>query len=78
MPGLGHLNCDGIRSYENKILIELEFSLQFVSPNTFLERFLRVFGVDTEGDHNTQIKSFARHMCLFTQREDSFLNFKPS
>jgi len=81
MAGYGHLTMqtrEKVAAYEHMILIELEFSLHFISPLVFLDRFERIFGVDENKEENRQIRSFGRHMCLFTQRDDQFLNFKPS
>lgn len=78
MAGYGSLHRDRVTVYEDHLLLELEFSLHFVSPVLFLDRYERLFNVDADVEHNRQIRSFGRHMCLFTQRDDLFLNFKPS
>ena len=63
---------------EEKILRAFDFSLCYVSALTFLERFLRVFGLDYENESAKQIKTLATNYCKLVQRESCFLNFKPS
>ena len=78
IAGLGNLTIKDILAYEMKVLTELEFSMHFVPPIDFMDRYIRILGMDVSSEHTSQIKSFARHMCLFTQCDDQFLNFKPS
>ena len=33
---------------ESEVLVQLEFDLSYISPITFLERYQRLFGLDTE------------------------------
>lgn len=58
----------------------LEFSLQHVSPNRFLDRFLRLFELDQDKDDKTakQLGGLARQYIRFMQRESLFLKYKPS
>jgi len=55
MAGYGHLTMqtrEKVGAYEHMILIELEFSLHFISPLIFLDRFERIFGVDENKEEN--------------------------
>ena len=55
MAGYGQLTLqtrEKVATYENMILIELEFSLHFISPLIFLDRFERIFGVDENKEEN--------------------------
>ena len=52
--------------------------MHFISPCEFLERFIRIFGMDQVTEHNIQVKNFAHHMCMFSQCNDHFLDYKPS
>ena len=78
ISGLNNISKRNIKNYETKVVLELEFSMHFISPIDFLERFLRIFGMDQVTEHNIQVKNFAHHMCMFTQCNDQFLNYKPS
>jgi len=65
---------------ESDILTSLEFSLQWVSPITFLERLQRVFGLDQEeaDEASSYVGNLARKFCLKMQKDASFLQYKPS
>ena len=67
LPGLGYLNSADISSYENKILVEIEFTLHFVLPIFFLDRFEHIFGSNLESNHRNQMNKFASQCCLFAQ-----------
>lgn len=65
---------------EEKILRTLEFSCHHVSPIPFLERYLRIYGVDQaeEVTDESQIYELAFSYSLFMQRESHFLKYRPS
>ena len=65
---------------EEKILRTLEFSCHHISAVPFLERFLRIFGVDkVEEDADAeQISNLAYHYCIFMARSSHFLEYRPS
>ena len=58
----------------------LDFSIRGVYSCHFLERYLRLFGIDgKKQDKNAhQIADLARNYCRFMQREALFLDYKPS
>ena len=58
----------------------LDFSCHHISAVPFLERYLRIFGIDIAvRDKNAmQITGLARQYLRFMQRESQFLNFRPS
>ena len=65
---------------EEDILRTLEFSVRSVSATEFLDRYLRLFGIDAKKqDKNArQVANLARNYCKFMQREALFLDHKPS
>ena len=65
---------------EEEIIKMLDFSVRSVSPCHFLERYLRLFGIDeNKQDKNArQVANLARNYCKFMQREAPFLDHKPS
>ena len=65
---------------ESEVLVQLEFDLSYISPITFLERYQRLFGLDTEQSDaiSCQINSTAQHCCKLIQRESHYLRYKPS
>lgn len=65
---------------EERILLALEFDLQSVTPLLFLERFIRVFGLDQSalGSEGQQIECLALQYCMFSQRYPRFLDLLPS
>ena len=64
---------------EELIIKTLDFNLQSVSPITFLERYLRLFGLDDKSNMpDRQIASLSKQYCKFMQRDVCFLHFKPS
>ena len=65
---------------EEQIIKMLDFSVRTVSPCHFLERYLRLFGIDgKKQDKNArQVANLARNYCKFMQREAPFLAYKPS
>ena len=61
---------------ETLIVRELDFDLQWVSPLTFLERFIRLFAFDkNEDDKTARIAQKLLHSVTF---DSQFLKFKPS
>ena len=46
ISGLTNISQKKIKNYETKVVLELEFSMHFISPLDFLERFIRIFGMD--------------------------------
>ena len=54
--------------------------MHFVSPVPFLERFQMIYGFEKmESDINSkQIGDLSRKLCRFMQRDEQFLNFRPS
>ena len=75
-----HLDLKEALQLENEILLMLDFDLQYVSPLAFLERYLRLFGMDQE----SKSKGFDRFTQLTTQlirvimRDQIYLDLKPS
>ena len=65
---------------EEKILIALQFSCHHVSPIPFLERYFRIFGIDSgiKDRKAHQLRTYSRQYCRFMQREPCFLNYCPS
>ena len=64
---------------EEDIIRTLDFNLRKVSQIQFLERYLRLFGLDNVKDKRSmQIAALAGQYCKFMQREACFLKFKPS
>ena len=64
---------------EEDIIRTLDFNLRKVSQIQFLERYLRLFGLDTVKDSRfRQIAALSGQYCKFMQREACFLKFKPS
>ena len=65
---------------EEKILRALNFELLYVSPITFLGRFLRIFGLDDEKENKNakQITNLSKQFCIFMQQESFFLDYMPS
>ena len=65
---------------EESVLRTLTFSCHHVSAIPFLERFLRIFGIDSgqNNKHASQIRTIAKQYCRFMQREAHFLNYRPS
>ena len=50
---------------ENKVLRALEFDLTFTSPLPFLERFLRILGLDKPTDTESRaILKLSKQFCL--------------
>ena len=53
---------------EENILRSFNFSMQYVSPIPFLERFLRIFGLDQkENVSANKIVTLAKFYCQFMQ-----------
>ena len=46
--GLQHITRKNLLDFENKILVELDWNLNYVTPISFLERYQRIFEVDQE------------------------------
>ena len=53
MAGMENLTKADVAEYERTVLLELEFSMHFVSPLDFLDRFTRIFEMDISSAHNT-------------------------
>lgn len=64
---------------EEHIIRVLDFQLRNVSPIDFLERFLRLFGLDTANSYRAkQVAILSNDYCKFMQRTSCFLAFRPS
>ena len=65
---------------EESIGKTLDFNLRDVSSIHFLDRFLRLFGIDQEDkdESASKIASLARKFCGFMQRRAQFLKYRPS
>ena len=75
-----HIEKQELLNIEERVIKMLDFSLVSISPIHFLDRYLRIFGID-ERKHSKipkQIVTLTRQYCRFTQREAKFLQFKPS
>ena len=65
---------------EMDILKNLQFSMHFVSPIPFLERYQMIFGLekaqlDLDSD---KVRELSRKLCRFMLKDEKFLDFKPS
>ena len=71
---------DEFIALERDIVRSLQFSLQWVSPIAFLERFQRVFQLDREDKDEASffVGELARDYCLVMLRNADFLQFRPS
>ena len=65
---------------EEAIIRVLDFSLYSASPITFMERYLRIFGVDGTGSDEDadMVSALARKILSIMIKDRSYLNFKPS
>ena len=64
---------------EKQIIIALDCSLHNIAPIDFLDRFLRIFGMDQYENMCTEkIVWLAKGYCRFTSNYSSFLKYKPS
>lgn len=66
---------------EERVLRSLDFSCHYISPVPFLERYLRIFGIDLEkksDKHTTQLQKLSHQYCRFMLRDSSFLIYRPS
>lgn len=65
---------------EERMLRVLDLSIHNTSPIIFLDRYLRLFGVDNveEDEDDRQVSQFARRLVKTFVNESSNLNFKPS
>jgi Cyclin, C-terminal domain len=63
---------------EETILKELEFSMHYAGPIPFLERFLKIMGLDTFESPGRYIEAAARQFLVSLQRCEEFLKYKPS
>jgi Cyclin, C-terminal domain len=59
---------------EERILITLNFNLNFLCPLIFLERFLRLANVEK----NEKLVLLAKELCQRAVAKIYFLNYKPS
>ena len=66
--GLQHITRKDLLDYETKVLFELDWDLQCVSPILFLERYQRIFDVDREStdDNAKLVGDLARKICRHT------------
>ena len=67
------------RKLELDVLIALDFTVSYVSPLAFLDRYSRIFDIDRiAGDREAeQIGTEARKICFLTLEHSQFLNFRP-
>ena len=73
------LKKKAVLEMEEDIIRTLDFNLRKVSQIQFLERYLRLFGLDRIDDKRSmQIAALSGQYCKFMQREACFLQFKPS
>lgn len=66
---------------EDQVLLTLDFELHFVSPLPFLERFLRLYGLDLfakQSECAPQLSKLARKFCRTFAREPVSLQFRSS
>ena len=65
---------------ERSILIELDFSLKYVTPLVFLERYQRIFGLDRVWDDEEAqgVAVEAEKLCFLMLEHSQFLDFRPS
>ena len=67
---------------EEQMIRVLDFNLRKASPILFLERFLRLFGLDKMTNNKaikvTHVILLASQYCRFMQHESCFLKFRPS
>lgn len=69
-----------ICQYEIKVLSALDFSVRYAGSLNFLDRFLRLYGLDKgeEKSPQTQIMALSYKLCLMMQRDAKFLVYLPS
>ena len=73
------LKREKLVNLEEDVIRTLDFDLRTVSSIQFLERFLRLFGLDMEDSKTSrQVVDLTMQYCRFMQRESCFLPFKPS
>ena len=72
--------CKELVNLEEQIIRVLDFSMHNISPIIFLERYLRIFGVDCvwEDEDAMQISKVARQFIRLFVKDASSLNYKPS
>ena len=65
---------------EERIIRILDFSLLTASPITFMERYMRIFGVDKVGydEDADMVSALARKIISIMIKDRSILNYKPS
>ena len=65
---------------EEQIIKSLDFSLRDVSSIQFLERFLRLFGIDQEKKKSSisQMRKLSYEFCSYMSGEAEFLDYRPS
>ena len=65
---------------EERIIRILDFSLLTASPITFMERYMRIFGVDQVGkdEDADMVSALARKVISIMIKDRSILNYKPS
>ena len=65
---------------EEQIIKVLDFSLHTASPITFMERYMRIFGVDQVGqdEDSDMLSALAKKIITIMIKDKSYLNFKPS
>ena len=65
---------------ETRIIHVLEFDLHYTSPLTFVERFLRLYNLDTTGSDYEAMMIFnlTRLFCRTLLRSQAYLRLKPS
>lgn len=68
-----------VLTLEEDLVRTLDFSLRKVSAFQFLERYLRLFGIDQRKDLPLrEVRMLARNYCQFMQRESRFLKYRQS
>ena len=64
---------------EEQVILKLDFHLRDVSSIQFLERYLRLFGIDTRSkDQLREVVLLAYRLCTHQLGKAQFLSFKPS
>ena len=64
---------------EEQVILKLDFQLRDVSSIQFLERYHRLFGIDTRAeDQLREVVLLAYRLCTHQLGKAQFLSFKPS
>ena len=75
------LKRQNLIDFEAKILKACNFSFHFETSFNFLERFLKIFGIEKSEEKGlvaVQLQKLAKEKCHFMQQDCNFLDYRPS